>query len=55
MVQGGFIAQYFGAPVAVAVGAAIIIFVAISILLYSSNLRGLRAQMPAELQLAYAE
>ncbi|HIB11450.1 MAG TPA: MFS transporter [Dehalococcoidia bacterium] len=55
MVQGGFIAQYFGAPVAVAVGATLIILVAISIFLFSSRLRGLRAEMPAELQLAYAE
>ena len=55
MVQGGFIAQYFGAPVAVAVGATIIIVVAISIFLFSSRLRGLRAEMPADLQLAYSE
>jgi hypothetical protein len=39
----------------VAVGATLIILVAISIFLFSSRLRGLRAEMPAELQLAYAE
>jgi hypothetical protein len=55
MVQGGFVAQYFGAPVAVAVGGAIIILVAASVLVRSPNMRGMRAEMSENLQAAYAE
>ena len=55
MVQGGFIAQYYGAPAAVAVGGGIIVIVAIFILLRSSDMRTMRAEMPEDFQAAYAE
>lgn len=54
MSQAGFIAQYFGAPVAVATGAAVIVVVAALIFALSPDVRALRAGVPERLQPTYA-
>ncbi len=48
MAQGGFIAQYFGAPVAVGVGAAVIMVVAALIFARSPDVRRLKVEEPAQ-------
>jgi predicted MFS family arabinose efflux permease len=55
MAQGGMIAQVFSAPVAVAIGAVIIMVVAVLVLVSSSEIRGLKAGMTEQLQAAYAD
>jgi len=52
MAQAGFVAQYFGAPIAVAGGAVVIIVVALLILFNSSEIRALTAQVTEQLELA---
>ena len=52
MAQAGFVAQYFGAPIAVAGGAVVIIVVALLILFKSSEIRALTAQVTEQLELA---
>jgi MFS family permease len=54
MAQAGFMAQYFGAPVAVAAGAAVIVVVAALIFILNSDIRALRAEAPEPFQPTYA-
>ena len=54
MTQAGTIAQYFGAPVAVAAGAAVLVVVALLIFVLNPDLRELRMGTEERLQPAYA-
>ncbi|MFQ6027821.1 MAG: MFS transporter [Dehalococcoidia bacterium] len=54
MAQGGFVAQFFGAPVAVAAGAGVIVLVALLVLANSSEIRRLRAAVPEPVQAFYS-
>lgn len=53
MAQAGFVAQYFGASVAVAAGAVVIIVVAALVLVNSSQVRTLRGRLPETQRLTY--
>lgn len=53
MAQAGFVAQYFGAPVAVAAGAVIIIEVAGLIWLKGSEIRAIKGKILESQRLAY--
>ena len=53
MAQAGFVAQYHGAPAAVAAGAVIIIVVAGLIWLKGSEIRAIRGRIPESQRLAY--
>ena len=53
MAQAGFVAQYFGASVAVAAGGVVIILVSALVWLKSSQLRSLRGRMPEAQRQAY--
>jgi len=54
MTQAGTIAQYFGAPVAVAAGAVVLVVVALLIFVLNPDLRRLRVGTGERLQPAYA-
>ena len=45
MAQAGFVARYLGAPVAVALGAVVVILVAVLIFLFRSDLRNFRGRV----------
>ena len=53
MAQAGFVAQYFGASLAVGAGAVVVILVAVLVLLYGSQIRSLRGRIPETQRLAY--
>ena len=53
MAQAGFVAQYFGASVAVAAGAVVIVVVAALVLVNSSEVRSLLGKVPDSQRLAY--
>ena len=53
MAQAAFVAQYFGAPVAVAAGAVAIIVVAALVFLRGPEIRSLRGRIPENQRLAY--
>ena len=53
MAQAGFVAQYFGASVAVATGAVVIVVVAALVLVNSSEVRSLLGKVPDSQRLAY--
>ena len=53
MAQAGFVAQYFGAPVAVAAGGVVIITVAVLVLFHGAEIRSLRGRIPETQRLAY--
>ena len=53
MAQGGLVAQYFGAPLAVAIGAVVILLVAALVFVLSSDIRTLRVAVPEQLRAAY--
>ena len=53
MTQAGFVAQYFGASVAVAAGAVVILGVAVLVCLNSTELRSLRGRVPEAQRQSY--
>ena len=53
MTQAGFVAQYFGAPVAVAAGAVVILGVAALVCLNGTELRSLRGRIPEAQRQSY--
>ncbi|MFQ6026363.1 MAG: MFS transporter, partial [Dehalococcoidia bacterium] len=54
MAQAGFIAQYFGAPLAVASGAVVMVIVAILVWMRSAEVRRLRSGVAEQPDLSYA-
>ena len=52
MAQAGFIAEFYGASVAVAAGGIVIVLVAFFVYLRSADIRALRAVIPEQLQVA---
>ena len=53
MAQAGIVAQYFGASVAVAAGAVVILGVAVLVCLNSTELRSLRGRIPEAQRQSY--
>jgi len=54
MAQAGFMAQYFGAPIAVATGAVVIVVVAMLVWARSADVRTLRSGMAEHPDPSYA-
>ena len=55
MAQGGFVAEYLGAPVAVALGAVVIFVMALMIYLFRPDVRNFRGRQPESTQAGQPE